>query len=310
MPHLVTAAAILLEDEGAPSGPLYQIAGLPVHPLVVHAAVVMLPLAILGLFVIFFSRRARKSLGWLVLLGLAVGVGGSVLAKESGEQLAAAIGLPARHASLAEQMTIMSMVLLGVAVVWYGVARLADRKEPAGSVFATVLGIIMLIVAAVTLVWTILVGHSGAVAVWEGELPDTSATPSPTPTPEPTASVATPTTAPTTTGAGFTLSQVAAHATEADCWSAVDGSVYDLTKWIAAHPGGSPVIVAMCGTDATTAFRDEHGTGGSPNAELAQFLLGPLVDTGVPAASPTGSVATPASPSVAASAAESELEDD
>lgn len=293
-------AILFLEDEGAPSGPLYQVAGLPVHPLVVHLAVVMLPLAALGLFAIFFSKRLRKSLGWLVLLGLAVGVGGTLLAKESGEQLAAAIGLPARHAELAEQMTIMSLVLLGVAVLWYVAARLADRKEPSGSPIATVLGIIMLVVATITLIWTVLVGHSGAVSVWEGRLPDASATPtpsaSPTASPSATASAsgspsasATPSASPTTPTASYTLAQVAAHATEADCWAAVDGSVYDLTGWIAAHPGGAGVIRQMCGTDATAAFRDEHGTSGEPNAQLEMFRIGALSAQTSPDASAVGS---------------------
>lgn len=37
--------------------------GLPLHPLVVHAAVVLLPLAALGAIVIAVSERARKRYG-------------------------------------------------------------------------------------------------------------------------------------------------------------------------------------------------------------------------------------------------------
>ena len=38
---------------------------------------------------------------------------------------------------------------------------------------------------------------------------------------------------------GFTPAQVAEHDALDDTWVSVDGAVYDLTHWIARHPGGS-----------------------------------------------------------------------
>jgi len=47
----------------------------------------------------------------------------------------------------------------------------------------------------------------------------------------------------------ITLAQVAVHSSRTSCWSAVNGSVYDLTSWIPNHPGGEEAILWMCGID-------------------------------------------------------------
>lgn len=80
--------------------------------------------------------------------------------------------------------------------------------------------------------------------------------------------------------AALTMSEVAKHNTTESCWAAVDGDVYDLTAWIAKHPGGPDKISALCGTDATAGFTGKHGAtdgGGNPQQRLASFKLGPLV---------------------------------
>lgn len=80
------------------------------------------------------------------------------------------------------------------------------------------------------------------------------------------------------TGNGaFTMAQVAEHATSGDCWTAIDGKVYDLTDWEDQHPGGAARIVSLCGTDGTSAFSDQHGSQSEPNETLAQYQIGVLV---------------------------------
>ena len=54
-------------------GPFDLVAGLPMHPLVVHVAVVILPLSALALIALVLVPRLRRPLGWLTLAGLAVG---------------------------------------------------------------------------------------------------------------------------------------------------------------------------------------------------------------------------------------------
>ena len=94
-----------------------------------------------------------------------------------------------------------------------------------------------------------------------------------TPTPAPSA---TPTPTPTPTVAGYTMTQVRANNTSRSCWTVIDGVVYDLTKWISNHPGGSSAILFLCGTDGTNAFSAQHQNQARPAIRLDSYRLGPL----------------------------------
>lgn len=74
----------------------------------------------------------------------------------------------------------------------------------------------------------------------------------------------------------YTLKTVAKHSTASNCWTVVNGGVYNVTKWIPKHPGGSQVIAAMCGKDGSAAFNGEHGGSGRVAAELKVFKIGAL----------------------------------
>jgi hypothetical protein len=109
--------------------------------------------------------------------------------------------------------------------------------------------------------------------------PSVSATPTPTPvvTPTPTPTpTATPTPTPTPTVAGYTMTQVRANNTSRSCWTVIDGYVYDLTRWISSHPGGSGAILFLCGTDGTNAFKAQHENQSRPAIRLDTYRLGPL----------------------------------
>jgi cytochrome b involved in lipid metabolism len=74
----------------------------------------------------------------------------------------------------------------------------------------------------------------------------------------------------------YTLADVSKHSTAADCWSAVNKGVYNLTVWIPKHPGGKSVIVAMCGKDGSSSFNGMHGHSESANAALVAYRIGSL----------------------------------
>lgn len=241
------------------------ILGLPVHPLVVHVVVVILPLAAAGLIAIVLIPAWRRSFGWLVLAGLVVGAGGSLLAKESGESLAGRVGWPGEHADLGDRLPILAFALLAVAIAWFVLMR-RDASSGASrtSILTRVVGVVGCVLAVASIALTVAVGHSGAVAVWQEEI---AATESVAPSPSPTSQAI---------SQALTMQEVTAHATADDCWTVVDGLVYDLTSWIDQHPGGAGPIEALCGVDGTQAFRGMHGTEPAPNEALAGFELGPL----------------------------------
>ncbi|HEY4525797.1 MAG TPA: cytochrome b5-like heme/steroid binding domain-containing protein [Candidatus Paceibacterota bacterium] len=78
-------------------------------------------------------------------------------------------------------------------------------------------------------------------------------------------------------GSGYTLAEVATHATKSDCYTAVRGSVYDLTSWIGQHPGGAKAIEGLCGKDGTDAFVKKHGGQDKQEQTLVTFKIGELV---------------------------------
>ena len=76
--------------------------------------------------------------------------------------------------------------------------------------------------------------------------------------------------------AGYTMERVKANGISSSCWTVISGNVYDLTKWIGSHPGGSGAITSLCGTDGTSGFNAMHRNQSKPESRLAGYLLGPL----------------------------------
>lgn len=76
----------------------------------------------------------------------------------------------------------------------------------------------------------------------------------------------------------FTLAEVQTHASEDDCWTVIDGVVYDITQYVASHPGGDEILRA-CGADGSSLFnsrKTEDGEtvgSGTPHSSRAQSSL-------------------------------------
>lgn len=143
------------------------ITGLPVHPLVVHAAVVLLPLAAAGVLALLVRPAWRERYGVLVLLGLAGGAVAAWIAEESGEALAARVGLPEEHGEWGERLPPLAFLLLLSVLAWHLIQRRRlGGRSVVGSVLAGLAGLLAVAVLGVT----VLVGHSGAEAAW-GDVP-------------------------------------------------------------------------------------------------------------------------------------------
>lgn len=147
--------------------------GLPLHPLIVHLAVVLLSVTGVAVLVSLALPRFRAWLGWgLGVLGAATAVTAYVT-KEAGEDLlgdpAAAVGDLATHTHWGGWTGIIGMVFGGVTVLLWVVTsptlrtRLPVIDRP---VLRVVVGVVATGLAAATVVLTVLAGHSGATSVW------------------------------------------------------------------------------------------------------------------------------------------------
>jgi hypothetical protein len=155
--------------------------GLPTHAIVVHATVVLLPLAALVVLLHAFWSEARRRLGVVtpVLAGVALVL--VPLATQSGEVLEHSVGHSAlieRHAELADGMLPWAIGLFLVAVVLW----LLDRRRagaPAGDVSRArwvpiVAGVLTVVAVVGTAQQIVRVGHAGAQATWNGVVSSSS----------------------------------------------------------------------------------------------------------------------------------------
>ena len=90
--------------------------------------------------------------------------------------------------------------------------------------------------------------------------------PTPTPTPKPTP-----------TKVSYSMDDVKKRNTSTECWTVIDGKIYDLTKWIPVHRGGAESILFLCGNDGTSAFKSQHEGSSAALAVLPNYLIGPLL---------------------------------
>jgi cytochrome b involved in lipid metabolism len=84
------------------------------------------------------------------------------------------------------------------------------------------------------------------------------------------------TTTTSTQSSGITMATVQAHNSKESCYTVIRGNVYDLTRWIANHPGGQQAILGLCGKDGTAAFEGQHGGQAQQESQLASFKIGVL----------------------------------
>lgn len=159
----------LSEDLG---GPFDLINGLPVHPLVIHAAVVLVPVTALGLMVMAVWPRFSARHGWLVVGSAVIATLSSFVARQSGEALEERVGEAGfDHADLGEVMPFFAAALLVAVVVLWLIDRSAPDSGPAPRrALRVVVAVVGVLIAVANLVWVFRVGDSGAKSVWSGRV--------------------------------------------------------------------------------------------------------------------------------------------
>jgi uncharacterized membrane protein len=159
-----------LQVAGRTLTPVFDlINGLPIHPLVVHAVVVLLPLACLGTIAIVVMPAWREKYGALVVLAAAASTLLIPVATSSGEALEHRVGVPGNHAQLGDQLIWFAVPLLITSLTLVVLARRARGARKAvgpGSTPMRVASVLALVAALATTVQVYRVGDSGARAAW------------------------------------------------------------------------------------------------------------------------------------------------
>lgn len=77
----------------------------------------------------------------------------------------------------------------------------------------------------------------------------------------------------------ISLKELNTHNNADNCWLAIDGKVYDVTEFIASHPGGQAILEG-CGMDATQLFETRPMGSQTPHSATARARL-PQYEIGV-----------------------------
>ena len=146
-------------------GPLDLIFGLPVHPLVVQGAVILVPLVAFAALAMSYWPSFSRRYGGPVLILAGVAQVSLFLAKGSGEPFEERLNKDIeRHADLGEiaPLTFIPLLIL-LFIRW----RMDKSGATVGSPkIRRLVSVLLALAAIVALVYIYLTGHSGAESVW------------------------------------------------------------------------------------------------------------------------------------------------
>lgn len=143
--------------------------GLPLHPLIVHATVVIIPLAALMILLSALWPRVRSWAGPLPVALSLVGLILVPLSTSTGETLerhVASSALLEKHTQLADGLLPWMIGLLVVAVIGYVIHWSTTHGRSIPRAIAGAVAVLSVVAVAGTTVQVARIGHSGAKAAW------------------------------------------------------------------------------------------------------------------------------------------------
>ncbi len=147
-----------------------ELFGLPAHPLVVHAAVFLVPLAAVATIVCAAVPRLRRHVAPVVLAVAIVAVVAVGLAQGSGEELEERVEeteLVEEHTEQGEQVLPWAIGVAVAAAAVTAMPVLLRRRQGSSTRAVTAVVVALSLIAGVGATWTVVdVGHSGAKATW------------------------------------------------------------------------------------------------------------------------------------------------
>lgn len=147
------------------------IGGIPLHPLFVHAPVVLIPFA--AIFAVLWAvvPKWRSRLQWVVLVLVSMSWLSTLLAASTGESLAESIretGLIEEHEEAAEMLETFIWVFFISTLALFSLERWGERLGGARKALTIVAAVAVVIGAGGAVAMDVLAGHSGAKAAWDG----------------------------------------------------------------------------------------------------------------------------------------------
>lgn len=153
----------------------WVVGDLPLHPLLVHVTVVLIPLAALTVVLAAVWPAARLRLGLLPPILALLALIAVPITTSAGTWLAERVGrtpLVDRHELLGNSMLPWSIAVFAVAAAGWGWHRFTTATGRLRLIVSIVLAVAAIVVAAGSVVTIVQIGESGASAVWTGNFSD------------------------------------------------------------------------------------------------------------------------------------------
>lgn len=145
-----------------------SVMGLPVHALVVHAVVVLVPLASFGVIAMAVVPRWRERFGVAVLAIAVAGLAAVPVATRSGGKLEDRVGAGGVVAQQIESHKEMGELVIWptIAMVVTGFALVLLHRRGRQGALMTVVAVVAVIASVGAIAQVAVAGHRGSKAVW------------------------------------------------------------------------------------------------------------------------------------------------
>ena len=152
--------------------------GLPMHALVVHAVVVLVPLSVLNALAYAVRPAWRRVLRWPTAAGAVISGVSAFVAAESGEALQRRVTrvragsfdaqLLNNHVEWGDRAKVACALFMVVSLLALWFARPPEEEAPRGHAIDVVASTAVVVTALASLVTVVLAGHAGSAVVWHG----------------------------------------------------------------------------------------------------------------------------------------------
>jgi len=153
-----------------------EIFGLPMHALVIHAVVVLVPLSAVSAVAYVVRPAWRRVLRWPTAAGAVVSGASAFVAAESGEALQRRVSrvrsgttdfdLLSTHVAWGDRARLFCLLfmVLTLAALWF--VRPPEEESPRGHAFEVLIGALVVLAAVAAVVTVVVAGHAGSRVVW------------------------------------------------------------------------------------------------------------------------------------------------